>query len=93
MYVDFIIWDDEDDPAGNYQHVVGTGEVTAEEVEGVFREHQGGPDDYSESSELPMIFGTTPNGKRIVVIYMDQSDDDLVIVYPVTAYPVPEYGG
>ena len=94
MFIDFLIWDDE--PGGNYWHIVGAGEVTAEEVEGVLRGHPGGPDDpddYSASSGLPMIFGTTPGGKRIAVIYLDQSDDDTVIIYPVTAYPVPDYGG
>jgi len=32
-------------------------------------------------------------GKRIAVVYKDESDADLVIIRPVTAYPVREYGG
>ena len=30
MYIDLIAWDAEDDLDGNYQHIVGAGEVTAE---------------------------------------------------------------
>ena len=32
MYIDLIVWDAEDDPDGNFQHIVGTGEVTADDV-------------------------------------------------------------
>jgi hypothetical protein len=35
MYFDLIAWDVEDDPDGNYQHIVAAGEVTAEEVDEV----------------------------------------------------------
>jgi hypothetical protein len=91
MYIDLIIWDDEDDPGGNYRHIVGAGDVTAEEVDEVLHGHPGdGPDGYSESSGLPLVFGWTGSGKYIVVIYRDEGDDDLVIIRPVTAYPVPE---
>ena len=94
MYVDLIAWDAEDDPDGNYQHIVGAGEVTAEEVEEVLSARHGNyPDAYSDTSGNPIIFGTTSSGKRIAVVYSDESDADLVIIRPVTADPVPEYGG
>jgi hypothetical protein len=94
MYIDLIAWDVDDDPDGNYQHVVGAGEVTAEEVEEVLFNHHGNhPDAYSDTTGNPIIFGTTSGGKRIAVVYSDESDSDLVVVRPVTAYPVPEYGG
>ena len=94
MYIDLIAWDAEDDPDGNYQHIVGAGEVTAEEVEEVLSNHQGNhPDAYSDTTGNPIIFGTTSRGKRIAVVYSDESDADLVIIRPVTAYPVQEYGG
>ena len=51
------------------------------------------PDAYSDTSGNPIIFGTTSRGKRIAVVYSDESDSDLVIIRPVTAYPVKEYGG
>ena len=51
------------------------------------------PDAYSDNTGNPIIFGTTSAGKRIVVVYSDESDAGLVIIRPVTAYPVREYGG
>jgi hypothetical protein len=93
VHIDVFDWDDEDDPAGNYQHIVGTGEVTAQEVEEIMRNHQGGPDAYSDTSGLPVIFGTTADGKRIAVVYEDESDAGLVIVRPKTSFPVTDYGG
>ncbi len=94
MYVDLIAWDVEDDPDGNYQHIVGAGEVTAEEVDEVLSNHHGNhPDAYSDATGNPIIFGTTSRGKRIAVVYSDESDSDLVVIRPVTAYPVQEYGG
>ena len=92
MYIDLIAWDDEDDPGGNVQHIAAA-ELTPAEVEDVLRNHRGGPDDYSDSSRNPIIFGTTSTGKRIAVVYIDVSDDRYIIIYPVTAYCVPEYGG
>jgi hypothetical protein len=56
------------------------------------RDHPDGPDAYSDSSGLPVVFGTTPDGKRIAVVYEDESDAGLVIICPKTAYVVPEYG-
>ena len=94
MHVDLIAWDAEDDPDGNFQHVVAGGEVTAEEVEEVLSGHHGGHSDaYSDTTGNPIIFGTTSSGKRIAVVYTDESDADLVIIRPVTAYPVREHGG
>jgi hypothetical protein len=94
MYIDLIAWDAEDDADGNFQHIVRAGEVTAEEVEEVLSAHQGEhPDSYSDTTGNPIIFGTTSSGKRVAVVYSDESDVDLVIIRPVTAYPVREYGG
>jgi hypothetical protein len=94
MYIDLIAWDAEDDPDGNFQHIVGTGEVTADEVEEVVRRHEGDrPDAYSDATGNPIIFGTTSTGKRLAVVYKDESDADLVIIRPITAYPVLEFGG
>ncbi len=89
MYVDVIIWDDENEP-----HITGPGEVTTEDVEEVIHRYPGShdnPDDYSASTGLPLIFGYTSTGKHIVVVFEDLSDD-LIIIRPKTAYPVKEYG-
>ena len=94
MYIDLIVWDAEDDPDGNFQHIVRAGEITADEVEEVLFNHGSDqPDAYSDATGNPIIFGTTSTGKRIAVVYNDESDTDLIIVRPVTAYPVREYGG
>ena len=42
---------------------------------------------FSDSSGRPCVFGYTPDGRYIVVIY-EEVDEDTVI--PVTAYEVPE---
>ena len=94
VYFDLIAWAAEDDPHGNYHHIVGAGEVTVEEVEEVLSKHQSNyPDAFSETTANPIIFGTTSTGKRIAVVYSDESVADPVIIRPVTAYPVQEYGG
>jgi hypothetical protein len=93
VFIDLIAWDDEDDSDGNYQHIVGAREVTVEDVEEVLHSHSGNnPDAHSNTTGNPIIFGTTSTGNRIAVVYSDESDIDLVIIRPVTAYPVPEYG-
>ena len=65
--------------------------MTIEEVEEVLTGHQGRADK-SDSSGDPIIFGTTSTGKRIAVVFEIETDPDYVIVRPLTAYPVPEYG-
>jgi hypothetical protein len=93
VYIDLIAWDAEDDQDGNFQHIVGAGEVTAEDVEEVLSHHQGDhPDAYSDTTGNPIVFGTTSMRRRIAVVYSDESDADLIIIRPVTAYPVREYG-
>jgi hypothetical protein len=94
MYIDLIAWDVENDPDGNYQHIVGAGEVMAEEIDEVLsNHHRNQPDAYSDPTGNPIIFGTPSNGKRIAVVFSDESDSDLVVIRPVTAYRVQEYGG
>ena len=58
MYIDLIIWDDEDDPAGNVQHIIGSGEVTVEEVEEVLYKCDGRTED-SRRTGKPIVFGST----------------------------------
>ena len=41
----------------------------------------------SRSSGLPIVFGFTPDGRYIMVVY-EQIDD--VTIYPVTAYDLEE---
>ncbi len=58
MFIDLIVWDDEDDPDGNVEHILGTGEVTLEEVEEILSNHQGTVE-RSDQSGNPIIFGWT----------------------------------
>lgn len=84
MPFDSIIWDLDDDPAGNVQHC-GEHGVTKEEVEEVFQNVT--DEDTSHSSGRPVVFGDTSAGRHLMVVY-EQIDDDTV--YPVTAYEVPQ---
>ncbi len=78
-----IIWDLDDDPDGNVQHIAEH-DVTVEEVLRDPRSRTG----RSRSSGRPQAFGWTSTGKFITVIWEEVSDDPRVI-YPVTAYEVP----
>lgn len=77
-----VIWDLEDDPNGNLQHIAEHG-VTQEEVQEVFENLTG--TERSRSSGWPIAFGETSTGRIIAVVY-EEIDADTV--YPITAYEV-----
>ena len=77
-----IIWNEE--PGGNVEHIDEHG-LTIEDVEHVLAYYEG--EDVSHSSEYPCVFGYTPEGVHIVVVY-ELVDEDRI--YPVTAFEVPE---
>ena len=79
-----IIWDSEDDEQGNYHHIVTEGHgITQEEVDEVLREH------HSEATTgNPICFGWTTSGKYIAVVFEESCDDPLML-YPITAYEAP----
>ena len=80
----WIIWDDENDPLGNVQHIAEHG-LTMGEIEAVLNN----PDSAgsSDSSGRPCVFGFTPADEYIIVIFESISEDS---IYPVTAYHVRE---
>jgi hypothetical protein len=80
-----VVWDDE--PGGNIEHVAEHG-LTPDEVDEVLLDDSI-PTAHSASSGLPCKFGHTSSGKFIIVIWEEVNDDPRVI-YPVTAYEVPE---
>jgi uncharacterized DUF497 family protein len=82
-----IIWDLEDDPDGNVQHIAEHG-VTIEEVEDVLLDRRS-TRAYSHSSGLPVTFGYTSGGRHLAVVWEEVWDDPPAI-RPVTAYDVPE---
>ena len=75
-----IIWNEE--PGGNVEHIEEHG-LSIEDVECVLAnpERQG----MSRSSGQQCVFGYTPHGIYVIVVY-EQIDEDTV--YPVTAYEV-----
>ena len=77
-----VFWDLE--PGGNAEHVTDHG-LDMDEVEHVLMnpaEHGA-----SRSSGRPMVFGYTPSGEYIAVVY-DELDEDTV--YPLTAFPLED---
>lgn len=77
-----VIWDLEDDPHGNVQHIAEHG-VTQDEVEEVLENPDG--IERSRSSGRPIAFGEISTGRVIAVVY-EEIDEETV--YPVTAYEV-----
>ena len=77
-----IIWNDE--PGGNIEHIEEHG-LTLDDVEYVLASP--GSEGISRSSGQPCVFGYTPEGTFIIVVY-ELIDPDTI--YPVTAYEVPE---
>lgn len=81
-----VIWDLEDDPDGNVQHIAEHG-VTVDEVEEVLSD----PDSSTEvsaSSTRSITFGETATGRYLAVVWETAMDNPLTI-YPVTAYDAP----
>ena len=76
-----IIWDDS--PGGNVEHVEEH-DLTTDEVDYVLENYESKT--VSRSSGHPCVFGYTPDGRYIAVIY--EEDNDTVI--PITAYEVAE---
>jgi hypothetical protein len=77
-----VIWDPT--PGGNVEHVEEH-DLTTHDVDYVLENYES--TGTSRSSGRPSVFGHTPDGRYIVVIY-EEVDPDTVL--PVTAYEVPE---
>jgi uncharacterized DUF497 family protein len=82
MQFDSILWDLDDDPRGNVQHIAKHN-LTKDDVEDVFQSPKG--TDTSRSSGRPVIFGNTRTGRHIMVVY---EVIDASTVYPITAFDV-----
>jgi len=76
-----VIWDPTS--GGNVEHVEEHG-LEPEEVDHVLLNHDAA--DTSDSTGRPCVFGYTPDGRYIIVVY-DEIDEDTVM--PWTAYEVP----
>lgn len=85
MPISSVIWDTDDEPDGNVQHVAEHG-VTKDDVEDVlFGIHE---IDTSRSSGRPIAFGFNFAGQYLCVVF-DWVDDETV--YPLTAYFLNEW--
>jgi uncharacterized DUF497 family protein len=79
-----ILWDDDDDPEGNVQHIAEHG-LDIDDVEWVLSAPLS--EVTSKSTGRPAVWGFAPDGTYIIVIY-EEIDEDTIRV--VTAYEVPE---
>lgn len=77
----------EDDPDGNYVHIVVEHGITQDEVEDVVGDPSNATT-VSRSSGRPMTFGRTTTGRYIAVVWEEVGDDPRTIK-PVTAYETP----
>ena len=77
-----VIWDSS--PGGNVEHIEEHG-LEPEEVDHVLVHYQSSTS--SHSTGRPCVFGYTPDGRYIIVVY-EELDDDTIM--PWTAYEVPE---
>ncbi len=79
-----VVWDDDDLPNGNARHIAEHG-LTVDDVEHVLENPTA--EAASSTTRRPCCFGYTPGGEFIIVVYEQVSSE---IIYPVTAYEVPE---
>ena len=79
-----VIWDLEDDPQGNVQHIAEHGITKAEVLEVLDRPVAR---ETSRSTGRPVAIGATSTGRTILVVY-DEIDADTV--YPVTAHDLED---
>lgn len=79
-----ILWNDDDDPRSNVRHIAEN-DLTPEDVGAVLDD----PDSKatSRSSGEEAVFGYTPDGRYIIVVYQRIDEDT---IYPITAYEVDE---
>ena len=79
-----VLWDDDDNPEGNVQHIAEHG-LTIEDVEHVLENPT--EEGISSTTARPCCFGYTRGGEFIIVVY-EEIDEETI--YPITAYEVPE---
>lgn len=83
-----IIWDLDDEPDGNVQHIAEHG-ITVSEVEEVLTDPNSKVAVNRNESGNELTFGSTRGGRYLGVAW-EHVDDDPLTVYPVTAFDAPE---
>ena len=81
-----VVWDLEDYPDGNVQHILQHG-LDMDEVEDVLL-NPANQVTVSRTSGNPIVFGYTETGRYIAVLF-ELIDDNPRTLYPLTAYDVP----
>jgi hypothetical protein len=81
-----VVWDLEDDPDGNVQHI-GENDLTIDEVEDVLLDPDN-QDVISRSSGRPITFGWTSTDRHIAVVW-EIANKDPRMIRVVTAYETP----
>jgi hypothetical protein len=81
-------WDEVDDEGSNTAHIAEH-DLTAEEVEAALID-ENTTFDVSDSSGLPIAFGTTGTGRFIAVVFEVLNLADPLVIRPITAYDVPK---
>ena len=81
-----IIWDLADDTNGNFRHILDGHDIAPEEVDQVLRNYSGHYE-VSRTSGERITFGETDTGRTIAVVW-EHVEDDPLIVYPITAWPL-----
>jgi hypothetical protein len=79
-----LLWDMDDDPEGNVQHIADHG-LTVPYVEYVLRHPAA--EGISKSTSLPVAWGYTPENEYVMIVY-ERIDLDTIRV--ITAFEVPE---
>jgi hypothetical protein len=87
MHVDIFDWDDEEEPNGNTRHIISAG-YEPEDIEDAIRAHRG-PVGRTRETNRPLIVADI-DGEETYVVFEIEADDDIVIVTPVTAFPVED---
>ena len=83
MEVWSFFWDAEDDPDGNVEHIAEH-DLTREDVEHVLKNPTA--EGTSQSTGLPVVWGDTPDGRFIIVVFEEVAENTVRVV---TAYEVP----
>ena len=88
MYPISIIWDLDDDPEGNVQHISQHG-IEVKEVEEVLLDPNSDLAVNRNDSGNKLTFGYTNAGRYLAVVW-EHVDDNPLTVKPVTAYDAHE---
>ena len=82
-----ILWDLEDDPDGNVQHIAANGVTVEEYVEVLVGNYERAT--ISRESGRPICFGWTATGGHIAVVWDEIQRENPLMIRPVTAFETP----